>query len=64
MSNKYAFEVAGVGSVTTIGDAAFPPGLFIVGLFKREGTSVSTMLDQFSLQELKDNYRSRSGCPS
>lgn len=49
-------------SVTTIGDAAFPPGLFILDLFKREGTPVSTMLDQFSLQELKDNYRSRSGC--
>jgi len=62
MFNKYNIEVGGVGSVTTIGEMAFPRGLFILNLFKKEGTTVSTMLDQFSLQELKDNYRSRSGC--
>jgi len=51
-------------SVTSVGTEAFPRGVFILNLFKIDGTSVSTILDSFTPQELKAAYRAKNACPS
>jgi len=48
---------------TIIGPSAFPPGLFILDLFKREGTSVETILSSFTADELKTAYQLKGDCP-
>ena len=67
-----ALTSASVPVCTHIGTDAFPSATNVVKYFARDclnnyvagGVTYADILDSCSLQELKDNYRSRSGCPS